>query len=310
MSAAELVLAEKPNVCASFAKSILMASPIATLDGSLSRDYELLAEGHAVYVPGLLCDVDDFSLLKELMHDLALSAQSDTFVARSRHAKIENPDALPTLNKIVRALALYFDMDVFATRLNFYADNSAWKPFHHDSHAYAKSAGAAEDFTVGVSLGAERELVFKHVESGQQFSFPQRNGDLFAFDSAVNKRFQHGVPRARERIVGPRFSIIAWGRRRTLSHRSTLTPLLVPGPDAIAAHGPPTNETEKAEKSENEAVCLIDDVVRSVDAFVEQQLQKKADAEAAKQASKQKATERAKAKPRVQGGWSKQSKKN
>ncbi len=234
---------------------------------------------------------------------------------------VRETDALPTLNKIVRALAVYFDIDVFATRLNFYADNSAWKPFHHDSHAYAKSAGAAEDFTVGVSLGSERELVFKHVESGQQFSFPQRNGDLFAFDSAVNKRFQHGVPRARERIVGPRFSIIAWGRRRTLSHRNAglseigtreapSTPLLVPGPDAIAAHGPPTNETETAEKSENEAVCLIDDVVRSVDAFVEQQLQKKADAEAAKQASKQKATERAKAKPRVQGGWSKQSKKN
>ena len=37
--------------------------------------------------------------------------------------------------------------------MNFYQDQSDWKPFHHDSHAYGNKA-LREDFTVGVSFGA------------------------------------------------------------------------------------------------------------------------------------------------------------
>jgi hypothetical protein len=55
------------------------------------------------------------------------------------------------------------------------------------------------------------------------------NGDIFAFNSEVNQRFQHGVPKARGQN-GPRFSIIAWGRRRyttycvhTVSNRFVFT---------------------------------------------------------------------------------------
>merc|ERR1712000_530215 len=123
------------------------------------------------------------------------------------------------MGEIIDILESYFDCEIFATRLNFYADNSAWKPFHKDSHAYAKG-GIKEDFTIGLSLGATRALVFKHAEGEQQFSFPQANGDVFAFDTKVNDKFLHGVPKAKERVVGPRFSIIAWGRRRTLNERN------------------------------------------------------------------------------------------
>ena len=71
-------------------------------------------------------------------------------------------------------------------------------------------------------------LEFKHEGSGATFAFPQNNGasdaankhvpiawvvgDVFAFDTNVNKAFQHGVPKAKA-SCGPRFSIIAWGRR-------------------------------------------------------------------------------------------------
>lgn len=91
---------------------------------------------------------------------------------------------------------------------------------------------------MGASFGASRALVFKAVQSEQQFSFPQNNGDVFAFDSRVNKQFQHGVPKVTGKS-GPRFSIIAWvslliirpiqylrpyllaqGRRRTLNERN------------------------------------------------------------------------------------------
>jgi hypothetical protein len=38
---------------------------------------------------------------------------------------------------------------------------------------------------MGASFGSTRELAFKHVASGQIFTFPQGNGDIFAFTSEV-----------------------------------------------------------------------------------------------------------------------------
>ena len=43
--------------------------------------------------------------------------------------------------------------------------------------------GKKEDFTAGASLGAARDLQFKHVATGFEFSFPQRNGDVFGSSS-------------------------------------------------------------------------------------------------------------------------------
>jgi hypothetical protein len=326
----DLELIEKSNQCGQFAKSILAGSAIATLDGSLSLDFELLAQGHAIYIPQLLCAANDFSLLEQLMADLALDTARDdaaaAFVTWSRHAKLENPTLSPTFNRIVAALARYFDFDVYATRLNFYRDNSAFKPFHHDSHAYLASAtsatsqGVKEDFTCGVSLGAPRELQFKHVGTGQMFGFPQANGDCFSFDSAVNQKFQHGVPHAKDRVVGPRFSIIAWGRRRTLNARNAgireigtreapSTPLRLPSA-ADATHGPPTTEdtatTAAPAASSNEVVFSVDDVCKIVSEFTAAQREKAAAAEADKAAARAKASERdKKPRARVQGGWSK-----
>jgi hypothetical protein len=54
---------------------------------------------------------------------------------------------------------------VHASRLNFYPNSSSWKPFHHDSHAYGDK-GTKEDFTMGASFGASRQLVFLHPPSG------------------------------------------------------------------------------------------------------------------------------------------------
>lgn len=114
--------------------------------------------------------------------------------------------------------------------LNFYADATMWKPYHHDSHAYGANGKkevrerrsikilginclghgmgvfllfkhsfspsslslTRQDFTMGASFGATRELAFKHVASGQIFSFPQGNGDVFAFTSEVVRAMPGG----------------------------------------------------------------------------------------------------------------------
>ena len=118
-------------------------------------------------------------------------------------------------------MATYFDVDVYAFRCNLYRDGSDWKPYHRDSHAYGGD-GAREDFTMGASFGAERTLSFRHEETGTEFAFPQRQGDVFAFDSVANSDFTHGVPRAAAGDAPPglRFSIIAWGRRRRVHARN------------------------------------------------------------------------------------------
>ncbi|CAD7969409.1 unnamed protein product [Amoebophrya sp. A120] len=153
--------------------------------------------------------------------------------AWSKHQVIENcQDKSPTFNKIIEVLERYFDLDILATRLNYYANQDHWKPFHKDSHAYGytplpdpktgKPQRIKEDFTVGVSFGAERMLEFQHDECQEfKFGFPQRNGDLFAFTDVVNSKFQHGVPKvANGEKCGPRISIIGWGRRRKLTVRN------------------------------------------------------------------------------------------
>jgi hypothetical protein len=204
------------------------------VDAKLALDIDTLLQGHCVYLPSFFCRGSDFTWLQGLTQDLQANvdrerqlvledgdgaASSVGMVNWSKHLKHENPIFSEVFNAIIGKMAEYFDVEVFATRLNFYRDGKDWKPFHHDSHAYG-AHGKKEDFTMGASFGFERELAFRHEGSGQEFSFPQGNGDIFAFTSEANKRFKHGVPKCKSRRAGPRFSIIAWGRRRTINERN------------------------------------------------------------------------------------------
>ena len=178
----------------------------------------------------------DFRYLEQLAEDLEESRYSTTSSKRkgeedfgggvmnwSKHLKQENPEFSETFRTVVERMASYFDVDVYATRLNFYRDGSDWKPYHHDSHAFGAN-GRKEDFTMGASFGAQRALSFLHEPSASSFEFPQKNGDVFAFSSEVNAAMQHGVPRLsghEQFVANPRFSVIAWGRRRSLNPRNS-----------------------------------------------------------------------------------------
>eukprot|EP00466_Bigelowiella_natans_P001138 jgi/Bigna1/54764/estExt_Genewise1Plus.C_430001 len=164
----------------------------------------------------------DFSILKRLALDLEQrgTGKEGGMINWSKHLKHENPEFSPTFKAVIESMSDYFDVEVHATRLNFYRDGSAWKPFHHDSHAYG-AKGVKEDFTMGASFGGSRSLTFLHESSGTTFDFPQNNGDVFAFTSEANRRFQHGVPKSKNpNRVGCRFSIIAWGTRRSINKRN------------------------------------------------------------------------------------------
>jgi hypothetical protein len=278
----------------------MLRSQTALVDGQLLADYELLVRGHAIYLPRFFRSEDCSNYLKLLVDDM--KAVGEGMVNWSQHLKHENPDFSPTFRSIVAAMADYFDVEVYATRLNFYPDATSWKPFHHDSHAYAAGHAQREDFTMGASFGGTRELIFKHVGSGVCFTFPQADGDVFAFDSIVNKQFQHGVPRGKKNC-GPRFSIIAWGRRRTInrfnagadaeSKRSTEKPKQQAKPQLAKPQGaqPSAQPKEIARNPSNATeVVKIDDVAQMVDAFVLTQ-------------KKQTPKPKGRSKSRVQGSW-------
>lgn len=162
-----------------------------------------------IYLPNFFCKSNDRTYFNKILKEL----EGENIVDWSKHQKFEDPTFSPTFNELVQKMSEHFKVKVFATRLNYYRDGSDFKPFHHDSHAYLKGTDIKEDFTMGASFGASRDLVFMHPESKNKFSFPQNNGDIFAFNSEVNSRFMHGVPKA-SGLIGPRISIIAWGKRQ------------------------------------------------------------------------------------------------
>lgn len=233
--------ATKGNAVHRFARKALR-SEAARADPTLALDIQTAIEGSCVYLESFCCERSNLDIMEHLAHELEQKSSSSSSsssttegggnekegagnaIAWSQHTKIEDPTFSDTFNGIVQRLGDYFEVDVFATRLNFYRNGKDWKPFHKDSHAYG-SNGVKEDFTMGASFGAPRELAFLHEASGIQFSFPQKNGDVFAFDSDVNARFKHGIPKLNRTSPsgsdGPRFSIIAWGRRRRLTSRNS-----------------------------------------------------------------------------------------
>lgn len=81
------------------------------------------------------------------------------------------------------------------------------KYWHQDNYSTREPEPTV---TIGLSLGATRDLAFHHVETGQEFRATQRNGDVFAFDKPFNSCFKHSVPPARRQAPGMRMSLIVW----------------------------------------------------------------------------------------------------
>lgn len=212
------------NVAALHAAQITQ-SESARVNGTLMDDFTHILQGNCVCLNNFLCTKGDGNLFNRLKSEVfgALKSSADDssgLIDWSKHEVFENPTRISaTFNAIVELLDCFFDVDVYASRLNYYRDGSTWKPFHHDSHAYG-GRSLREDFTVGVSLGQTRHLEFLHEPSGKMFSIPQDNGDCFAFTSEVNSRFKHGVPKNSDMNCKDRFSIIVWGRRRSITSRN------------------------------------------------------------------------------------------
>jgi hypothetical protein len=197
------------NKAPMYAKSMIKSEVDRYSNPDIMTDYEKILSGGCYYLPNFLCKTNDRTVYNKLKEELTLHPDFE-MVKWSKHNKFENPTILQTFNEIVDKMAKHFNVEVLETRLNYYANNLAFKPFHHDSHAYSNNK--KENFTIGASFGSTRALEFLHESSKNKFQFTQNNGDVFAFDDEINKKFMHGVPKSHKRADG-RFSIIVWGRK-------------------------------------------------------------------------------------------------
>ena len=195
----------------------LIKSDYMKCNPDIYTDFQNILDGECIYLPNFFCEINNYDILLRLVDEL--KNNNSGMISWSKHMKYENPDFSPTFNEIIQKMSDYFDTEIYHTRMNFYKDGSDWKPFHHDSHAYGGKA-LREDFTIGCSFGASRNLAILHEKTQQEFTFPQTNGDVFCFTSNVNKKFKHGVPKSRNIDIGPRISIIIWCRRRTINERN------------------------------------------------------------------------------------------
>jgi len=156
---------------------------------------------NAGYYQNLICDNNDFELFNQLKKEL--SEDDKIAWASNRHYKYDNPLQYPTFKLLVDKLTDIFNIKVSECRLNYYENGESYKNYHQDKII------DNQNFTIGLSLGCKRELSFKHIELDNNFSFPQKNGDIFFFNNIINEKFYHGVPKSNTK--NDRFSIILWG---------------------------------------------------------------------------------------------------
>jgi hypothetical protein len=117
----------------------------------------------------------------------------------------------PTFLMIVERLKSYFEMDVKASRLNWYEDTSQWKPMHKDSSAVNPEKAKIQNFTVAVSFGVTRDVAFECASSRTVISIPQGDGEVYAFCKDANVKWRHGILQDMPVRREGRISIICWG---------------------------------------------------------------------------------------------------
>lgn len=132
----------------------------------------------------------------------------------------------PTFRMIIDRIKSFFEMDVKATRFNWYTDTNQWKPFHHDAAAVKKDKMDTQNFTVGVSFGVTREAAFEHAEKKTTISIPQPDGCIYAFAKDTNIIWRHGILQDIPTRKEGRISIIAWG---WIDDQVCLTPVVSGG---------------------------------------------------------------------------------
>ena len=186
----------------------------------MERDIKLLNEGHALCWDAAICQRGDFNLFEKLFEELKPWKASP--YKRSRHPACITEELLLQSKTYVEVKEwverTFVGFKLGYSIANLYADGGDWTEMHRDNFKSGGNRiegvedGVNHNCTIGVSFGGDRDLRFKHLKTEFEFSFPQCNGDVFAFTSAVNSQFQHAIPQVLPKHrASPRISLIFWG---------------------------------------------------------------------------------------------------
>lgn len=198
---------------------------IVIADGSLPKFDKIHSENDVVVVKNMFKPEDKIyeRLLEEIgktgnTKDIWKLWHGDThYIADDKRNNWKK--SCPLFIEVTQRLADYFDMDVKATRFNWYKDLTEWKPYHHDAAAVDPRKMDTQNFTVGVSFGATREISFQHAKNNTTVAIPLDDCSVYTFGKKVNIAWRHGIPQIEgansEESPNPahgRISVIAWGK--------------------------------------------------------------------------------------------------
>ena len=185
-------------------------------NGVLSYNKQISSRD-VVVIQNLFSDMDDVynKILREIENikndKIWIEWHGSTHLIANDHEKWKEYSA--TFNKIIERFSKYFEMDIKATRLNWYS-SSDYKSFHHDAAAIDEKKAKTQNFTVGVSFGETRSVEFQHAKTRTTINISLENGMTYGFSKDVNIQWRHGIPplpKEMPKNEKGRISIIAWG---------------------------------------------------------------------------------------------------
>ena len=183
-----------------------------------------LTSRDVLLTPRLFDDFDRYEIYNKLVYEIENCGIPEEQLLKMWHGnnKIEGTHLIvddhlkwkelcPTFNMVITRLKTVFNMDIKATRFNWYRDADHWKPFHHDSAAVNPEKAAAQNFTVAVSFGVTKDAAFEHAKTKTVVSMPQPDSTVYSFTNDTNGIWRHGILQDKTPHELGRISIIAWG---------------------------------------------------------------------------------------------------
>lgn len=188
-----------------------------------------LTDRDLLLVPNVFNDFYKFELYNNLVNEIKDCEQRKPELLKLWHGndKIEGTHLIaddklgwkqysPTFNFILERLQYYFNVDIKATRFNWYQNTNHWKPFHFDAAAFDPEKRKNQNITIALSFGCTRSTALEFAEKNKNntqttISIPISDGEIYAFTNTTNDIWRHGILQEKEFKEEGRISIIIWG---------------------------------------------------------------------------------------------------
>jgi hypothetical protein len=188
-----------------------------------------LTDRDLLLVPNVFSDFNKLELYNNLVNEIKLCEISQPELLKMWHGndKIDGTHLIaddklgwknhaPTFNFILDRLQYYFNVDIKATRFNWYKDTNQWKPFHFDAAAFDPQKRKNQNITIALSFGCTRSIALEFAEKNNNntqttISIPISDGEIYAFTNTTNDIWRHGILQENKFKDEGRISIIIWG---------------------------------------------------------------------------------------------------